>query len=148
LSAGLEPEVRTRLLEHLEQNEFVQAISLLKPRVPAPEFAFRADKAERLPPIPPVVSEASEPGPPLSPRLAPVIPGEPELLAEIERLETWKRIAIGILIVLFGWIVHRVSFKGEPLEYLSAFGWALLTDLTTANLITTFTPLKEEVRVP
>ena len=50
--------------------------------------------------------------------------------------------------MLFGWVVLGVSFKGEPLEYLTAFGWALLTDLTTANLITTFTPLKEKVKVP
>jgi hypothetical protein len=121
LATGLVPDDHAKLLEHLEKNEFVPAISLLKPRVQVPEFVVRADEAERLAPIPPVVSEASQPGP-LSPRPAPVIPGEPELLVEIERLESWKRVAIGILIVLFGWIVLRVSFKGEPLEYLSAFG--------------------------
>jgi len=148
LAGRLEVEALASLREHLEKNEFVPAISLLKPRLQTSESVFRAAEAVRLRPIPPVMSEASAPGTPLSPRSAPVIPGEPELLAQIEQLETWKRVVIGILIVLFGWVVLGVSFKGEPLEYLTAFGWALLTDLTTANLITTFTPLKEKVKVP
>ena len=104
----------------------------------APEAVLAAS-----PVIPP--SKAGEPL--AAPKSVPE-PSLPQLQQELERIEWTRRITLGLLIVPVGWVVLSPTFTGAPLDYLIAFAWAFLTDLTTQSLVTAWQPLKDKARLP
>ncbi|MCC6537375.1 MAG: hypothetical protein IT162_07495 [Bryobacterales bacterium] len=65
---------------------------------------------------------------------------------EIAQVERLQRYVFGAILTVFALVVLAPTFRGEPLDYLTAFGWAFLLDLTLQSVTAALQPLAAKVK--
>lgn len=147
LSAHVPEEKKHDFLADLDRANFVEAIRKLNPPDSRAGGASPA-KQEELAEVGGIkrvkIKEIAQGKEPVtaSPEELPTVP---ELEQQLLKVEWGKRLLVGTLILLAGWAILRQSFTGATMDFVTAFGWAFLTDVTTENLVAAFTPFKAKV---
>jgi hypothetical protein len=70
----------------------------------------------------------------------------PELQQRLVKAEFRQQVAVAVLLIPFVLVALLPTFTGTPMDYMAAFAWAFLTDLTTQSLATAFQPFAAAVK--
>jgi hypothetical protein len=82
----------------------------------------------------------------LVPKEIPIQISVPELQERLVKAEFRQQVAVAVLLIPFVLVALLPTFTGTPMDYMAAFAWAFLTDLTTQSLATAFQPFAAVVK--
>ena len=144
LGSKLDQDKKQVLEADLKSNDFEYAIR----RTPKDALAgFIARSGPKAPPAPfdytapRLVQEKV-----LVPKEIPIQISVPELQEHLVKAEFRQQVVVAVLLIPFVLVALLPTFTGTPMDYLAAFAWAFLTDLTTQSLATAFQPFAAVVK--